>query len=822
MVIDSMNKNNQYVVELLNKYFNGGINQKVFFSLLTPRLKQAKLFDYIERMLNAWNLFLNDSKYKIDFEIALRDYMLYAKCTVEIKNYSLSDKSKNIGLYKIADDIIGVNYDYPNYINNKFVKDVSSASKVNLEPDSSYNLYTNKYIHKLTGFDSFKSEEQKLCVMGSLKAPKGSTTLISMPTSGGKSLIIQSLAFQENGLTIVIVPTVSLMIDQVDNARKTLKCNNNEIMCYHSGVSKNNVTNIEKLLMKKEIKLLFLSPETLIKNEKIYKIICDLNESKYLKNFIIDEAHIIFEWGDSFRVDFQCLDVIKNELLMKNPNIRTYLLSATFSQEDVEILKKFYCPNGKWIELRCDSFRREIRYNFIEAKASKLEKLKELILKLPHPMIVYSRTPKNANFLQKTMQKEGLYNTRVYSGETTSFKREEIIQEWKNNKFQIMFATSAFGVGVDKKDVRTVLHIYVPENPSKYYQEAGRSGRDGCAALSVILYSKNESDIFAYEDNEVILNDDSFDSIKSKVLTIDKLSGRWFSMLRSAKRQGNKRILIDTFVKPEYNDSNEYIVEISDKDINWNIYVLLFLKRHSLIKIESVMFKNSKYFMLITYLQDWILNDNNDTKEKLIKLLNYERKSLDKAYNDMKKMLNNANEECVTETFLKSFKLINYIYCAGCNAHSDSREEKHSGLPLISNPEAIIEFNRLKKEKIKIIRTINYDKIENSLIKSNYNLIVTNRKVNVETNDSNFIMFKYEEFKLILDNKLYYLSNGIIIECPSDENLHDVTTILEKLLSFNLRIVILIKEDYLINSKKFSDLFESVVIDEHIVLKGVN
>ena len=131
--------------------------------------------------------------------------------------------------------------------------------------------------------------------------------------------------------------------------------------------------------------------------------------------------------------------------------------------------------------------------------------------------------------------------------------------------FDLMIATCAFGVGVDKKDVRTVLHTYIPENPNKYYQEAGRGGRDGLPCLSTIIYTNQDVD--------------SAFNFVSKVITTEKLIGRWFSMLLSNKTQPlhNSQYLIDTYVKPKYNSNEEFIDSISSQDINWNVYVICLL-----------------------------------------------------------------------------------------------------------------------------------------------------------------------------------------------------------------------------------------------------
>ena len=203
---------------------------------------------------------------------------------------------------------------------------------------------------------TFKSIEQQLAVIGALRVPAGYTAMVAMSTGGGKSLITQTVSYQyDNGLTIIIVPTISLMLDQQRNASSIIKPDNKkEIMYYHSGC---NVDELISALDKNLVRMLFISPEALIKNIRIQDSILKANSKGYLKNLVIDEAHIIIEWGASFRVDFQCLDSFKRLLVKDNPSLRTYLLSATFSKKVVDNLKMFYGDDDRWIEIDRKSTR---------------------------------------------------------------------------------------------------------------------------------------------------------------------------------------------------------------------------------------------------------------------------------------------------------------------------------------------------------------------------------------------------------------------------------------------------------------------------------
>ena len=565
----------------LYEIVNEGINGVTKISTLIERMNDKKIdestINSTQRLLKSWELFNKDNSYKYDFEIALRDFLIFTKIRIKINDYVLSEFAHKIGLRSNNNEIVCI-ANYPNYINKDFALWAAELREIKKVNNKFSFLNTNSYIKKITNgkFKKYKSEEQKLCVTGCLKTPPGYTCLVSMSTGGGKSLITQSIAYQFNGLTIVIVPTISLMIDQVTNARSILNASNDEIVFYHSGMK------IDKVLggIKSGItKILFISPETLVKNALLKQTLLDINSIGKISNLVIDEAHIVFEWGDSFRLDFQCLDIFRKQLLESNPSIRTYLLSATFSEQNVSYLKNMFSEDNKWIELRCDSLRKEIRYNFVKAdnNTDKMNKTLEMIETLPHPMIVYVSRPDEAEELKTILIEKGINNVYSFTGLTGSSEREKIISKWKNNDFQIMIATCAFGVGVDKKDVRTVLHLYVPDNASKYYQEAGRAGRDGKSALNILLY--NDYDI-----------DFSFTYIKSKVLRTETILGRWFSMLKSTSsiKTTTGIVKIDTSVKPEYSIDDNMSVLGNSKDVSWNVYVILFLKRHELLKIVDI------------------------------------------------------------------------------------------------------------------------------------------------------------------------------------------------------------------------------------------
>ena len=275
----------------------------------TASSEEEHYFSAATQLIKNWRLYKADHSFQVDFEITLRDFLLLIKSTIKINDYKLSKYGvENLSLFEL-NNTIGVSPAFPKYINNDFVHQCYRS--IDVENKQSTQLKTNKYISELTGFSHFKSKEQKMAVLGALNAPEGHTTLISMSTGGGKSLVVQTVAYQSAGFTLVIVPTVSLMLDQVRNARLILKPENPDEISYYS--SDSDTAKTAKLIKQGVIKILFISPEAIIKNDLLRSTIEKENEKGNLDNLIIDEAHIVVEWGTSFRIDFQCLDALRKK-----------------------------------------------------------------------------------------------------------------------------------------------------------------------------------------------------------------------------------------------------------------------------------------------------------------------------------------------------------------------------------------------------------------------------------------------------------------------------------------------------------------------------
>lgn len=523
------------------------------------------------------------------------------------------------------------------------------------------------YLCRFTKFKNYRSLEQKIAVHSAIELPDDHTLMISLPTGGGKSLITQLLSVVEQKLTLVVVPTVSLAKDQYLQAISTLSDINNgkQIFCYRAD-SDNDA--IIRGIKNKTAQLIFTSPEAILKSERFNNQLRKAAEEQYLHNVIIDEAHIVPDWGVHFRPDFQIFSVVLNEMKKISQHyIRTYLLSATLSDDVVGVLFDLFGSKDKNVQFRCDALRQEPRYVVSENHnyEGRENDVIEMIEYLPKPLIVYVIEPATANRYCKKLKKLGYTNTHAYTGETGDKDRESLLELWKNNEFDIMIATSAFGMGVDKSNVRTIIHSCVPENLSRFYQEVGRAGRDGLPSLSVMSYFMSRDD--GRNDLSV-----AFGLVNKSILKPENIIIRLDSLLADERTViDGEEVIVDLNTVPK-SFTTEEAEHAGMRNMCWNANTLLLLHRQGYIEIVEAKYDAVKK----TYFFSFKINDIELIKdsEKLLNAISEDRKKeydmRVAGYHKMADIIHGPKAKCWGKHFVSLYPYAQPI-CKGCPVHPE-------------------------------------------------------------------------------------------------------------------------------------------------------
>jgi ATP-dependent DNA helicase RecQ len=343
------------------------------------------------------------------------------------------------------------------------------------------------------GYQQWKSSALKEAVWSCLTAPAGTTTIVALPTGSGKSLCFQLLAQFGKGLTVVIVPTVALAIDQCRAAQTVAP--GLSAAYYAANDPGIDAGQLNESILSGGTKLLFTSPEACVSGN-LRNILERLADAGRLEHLVIDEAHMVATWGIYFRVDFQMLSFLWRDWRDRTQQqLRTYLLSATFTPACETGLRGLFCADASaWRAFSSPRLRPELRYCVADYSepGERRQRVLDCVWRLPRPAILYTTTVADAENWFSALGQVGFRRIGCFTGETSSNERRVLLNRWQNDEIDLMIATSAFGLGVDKQDVRSVIHACLPENLDRYYQEAGRAGRDGNSAICILLPTQKD------------------------------------------------------------------------------------------------------------------------------------------------------------------------------------------------------------------------------------------------------------------------------------------------------------------------------------------
>lgn len=440
----------------------------------------------------------------------------------------------------------------------------------------------NQLLKQYWGHDSFRAGQEQ--IIQSVLDKKD--TLALLPTGGGKSVCFQIPALMTEGICIVVSPLIALMKDQVQNLlEKNIKA-----IAIYSGMTNSEIDIALDNCIYGSVKFLYVSPERL--QNKMFR---QRLEKMNVNLIAVDEAHCISEWGYDFRPNYLNISSLKE--ICEAPIIA---LTATATKEvidDIQLKLEFQSSNV----VSNSFFRKELSYIVINTEDIST-KLLQILKKIKGSSIVYCRTRKDTKSTSQFLNSHGI-TAKFYHGGLEIKERDKIQKEWTQNHIRVMVATNAFGMGIDKPNVRSVIHLYIPQTIEAYFQEAGRAGRDGKTAYSILLANRS-------------LQNELLNQVETKYPSIEEIREVYQNL---ANYYGLAIGPIPSTLENEFN-----IINFCNKfDLEYlkTFNCLKILEKEELIKLSESLSNPSKIHIKVSHSELYQFQIANPSYDKIIKTL---------------------------------------------------------------------------------------------------------------------------------------------------------------------------------------------------------
>lgn len=438
------------------------------------------------------------------------------------------------------------------------------------------------------GHRSYKSIGQRQLARAVALAEPGTTLVLSLPTGHGKTAVALAAGLaspEQSGLTVVVVPTVVLALDMERRTRELMRHHDigapHDRFAYIGGLGEDDKRRIWEAIKSGRQRILFTSPEALVTG--LAKALGDAAAAGHFRYFVIDEAHLVEQWGIRFRQAFQTMARHRDQWVASAPEGRapvTIAMSATFTRDQISSLKFMFGNPERTRAVSAAQLRHEPSFYVAHhtTEADRVSAVLRAVHLLPKPMVLYVTTRSDARWWRDRLHQAGLRRVTSVTGESTDFERQNAMTGWSgrdstgevSTAYDVVVGTSAFGLGVDVGDVRTIMHACVPESLDRFYQEVGRGGRDGFPSLSVLMSTDKDFDVAASLADERLI---------SAALAFE----RWRTMFVKAERLEPEvyRVDLDRY-RPD-------LSRTSKSNRGWNLHILGLMHRARLIGLSLSM-----------------------------------------------------------------------------------------------------------------------------------------------------------------------------------------------------------------------------------------
>lgn len=663
------------------------------FKFLQERILDQTKIDIVDDMHPLYKRFFQSfnqnfhDRSLLDIAILLRQILLletrerknnYATLNIPQNEYWPEEKHwQEVGIHYVVNEgmwNISAEFWKPDWLTEtQNGVDYNASSDLNKKDEIHFTSNATDIFLKSCGemYSKYTSIDQQKAIRSTLSLNQGKTLVISLPTGEGKSLVFKSINkvgffdTKNKGLTLVIVPTVTLALDQEKGIQK--EYNSTEPYAYIGQRETENKI-IKERIKSGEQDICFVSPEAVYGS--LRQSLIQAAKNGHIKAIVIDEAHIIEEWGDSFRNEYQLFSGLWRQLLEISPitnQFRTVLLSATFTQESINLIDALFTKDNELLEVySATKLRPEIDYwiaDVVNDESIREKMILESVRHLPRPLILYTTEVKDSIKYFSLLKDIGLKNISLIHGQSSSKERNDVIEQWKLGRLDVVVATSAFGLGIDYQHTRSIVHACIPETLNRFYQEVGRGGRDGKSSVSLLIPTKKDLSTAQNMNRKKLISD------------YDKAFDRWQTMFNNKKMLDDKdAYIIDLGQAPSRNID----FDTKGHNRNWNTQVILIMARAKLLQlvgIPSIEFENDTFEDYSRYITIRILNEEHYNKDTWIKNIdklllsskNTNKFSLDLLFMFMKQTLCPA--DIISQLYRFSYAQKNYdlsLICSSC------------------------------------------------------------------------------------------------------------------------------------------------------------